>query len=230
MVVISLITKAFFSIVLYAVVDADYNFIFADVGSQGRISDGGVFKNTVIHHRMQANRLGLPPAKPLANRQKEVPYIFLADEAFPLTENIMKPYAGLYPQGSRERTFNYQLSRARRVVENVFGIMSSVFRVLRKPLLLEPQKAEVVVMTIVHLHNFLRKSRNCQSYNSGFCLNTAENGKRLDEISTPADRLTSFLPLQNVPRRSSFVAKEIREELADYFFTNGAVSWQSECA
>lgn len=65
--------KGFFSIVLYAVVDANYNFIFADVGVQGRISDGGVFKNTVIHHKMQNNRLGLPPAKPLPNRQKKCP-------------------------------------------------------------------------------------------------------------------------------------------------------------
>lgn len=30
-----------FSIVLFALVDADYNFLYADVGCQGRISDGG---------------------------------------------------------------------------------------------------------------------------------------------------------------------------------------------
>uniref|UniRef100_A0A6P7FE40 Putative nuclease HARBI1 n=1 Tax=Diabrotica virgifera virgifera TaxID=50390 RepID=A0A6P7FE40_DIAVI len=38
--------KSFFSIVLFAVVDANYNFIYANVGCQGRISDGGVFNDS----------------------------------------------------------------------------------------------------------------------------------------------------------------------------------------
>ena len=38
--------KGFFSIVLLAVVGANAEFIFADVGCQGRISDGGVLRNT----------------------------------------------------------------------------------------------------------------------------------------------------------------------------------------
>lgn len=43
------------------------------------------------------------------------------------------------------------------MVENIFGILSAVFRVLRKPMLLEPDNASLVVMAIVHLHNFLLK-------------------------------------------------------------------------
>ena len=37
--------KGFYSIVLMAVVDYDYKFIYADVGYQGRISDGGVYRS-----------------------------------------------------------------------------------------------------------------------------------------------------------------------------------------
>ena len=206
--------KGFFSIVLFALVDADYNIIFADVGCQGRISDGGVFRNTEFYRRMQANLLQLSIAKPLESRQKELPYVFIADEAFPQAENIMKRYSGLHSRRSIERIFNYRLSRARRVVENVFGIMASVFRLLRKPLLLEPSKAEIVIMAIVHLHNFLR-NRAPKTYYS------------MDEEYN-MDDLTSFLPLKNVPRRAPLLAKEIREEFSQYFFTNGTVSWQSE--
>jgi hypothetical protein len=52
----------------------------------------------------------------------------------------MKVYPGQHPKGSKERIFNYRICRARTVVENVFGLASSVFRVLRKPILLEPEK------------------------------------------------------------------------------------------
>jgi len=40
--------KGTFSVVLMALVDANYNFLYADIGCQGRISDGGVFRNTNI--------------------------------------------------------------------------------------------------------------------------------------------------------------------------------------
>ena len=41
--------KGFFSIVLLVIVDYDYKFIFADVGCQRRISDGGVYRNSFFY-------------------------------------------------------------------------------------------------------------------------------------------------------------------------------------
>jgi len=40
--------KNAFSIVLFALVDANYNFMFVDVGCSGRISDSGVFTNSEL--------------------------------------------------------------------------------------------------------------------------------------------------------------------------------------
>lgn len=75
----------------------------------------------------------------------------------------MKPYPGIQEKGSEKRVFNYRLSRARRVVENVFEILSAKFRVLRKPLFLQPDKAEKVVLACVYMHNFLRKKSSSQN-------------------------------------------------------------------
>lgn len=139
--------KSHFSIVLMALVDADYNFTFVDMGCQGRISDGVVFNNCTLYKKIEEGSLNTSAPKPLPARTFKLPYVLLAD--FRLTENIMKPYSGYHHNDSVERVFNYQLSRARRIVENAFGIASSVFRVLRKPLLLEPEKAALEVMTVV---------------------------------------------------------------------------------
>jgi len=41
--------KNAFSILLFALVDANYNFMFVDAGCQGRISDSVVFTNTWLY-------------------------------------------------------------------------------------------------------------------------------------------------------------------------------------
>ena len=63
-----------------------------------------------------------------------VPYALVADDAFPLTRHTMKPYATDLNKGSPKRVFNYRLSRARRIVENAFWLLVSLFRIFRKPI------------------------------------------------------------------------------------------------
>lgn len=220
--------KGTFSIVLMALVDAHYRFIFIDVGCQGRISDGGVFRNTALYKKMHNNKLYLPNATPLSpSRSLIVPYVIVADDAFPLTPNIMKPYSGIQEKGSASRIFNYRCSRARRVVENVFGIMSSVFRVLRKPMNLEPEKVTAITMTCALLHNFLRNSKTSSStYTPCGCLDYEKDGQLIAGSWRADQNITSLTPLQNVPRRPGVEAQVIRNELADFFTKEGKVQWQ----
>lgn len=65
--------KGFFSIVLFALVDANYNFLFVDIGCQGRISDGGVFRNTTLFKRLNDGSLNIIEPKSLPNREKKFP-------------------------------------------------------------------------------------------------------------------------------------------------------------
>lgn len=116
--------KKFFSIVLMAIVDANYCFTFIDCGCQGRLSDGEVFRNTQLYEKIEMGQLNLPPDESLDGTNQSVPYLFVGDDAFGLSATILKPFSGTYPKGSMQRIFNYRLSRARRIVENVFGISS----------------------------------------------------------------------------------------------------------
>ena len=122
--------KNTFSNVLFALVYANYNFMFVDTGCQGRISDIGVFMNTELYKKLETKSFCLPQPVPLNAREKVFHTFLIGDEAFPLSDNLMKVYPGQHPNGSKERIFNYRICRARRVVENVFGLASSVFRVL----------------------------------------------------------------------------------------------------
>lgn len=122
------------SIVLMALVDANYKFTYIDVGSNGRVSDGGVLRGCSLHEAIEQNSLNFPGPKPLPGRTTPVPHVIVADEAFPLKDNLMKPYPQRGGVDDDRRIFNYRLSRARRIVENAFGILSNRFRVLRSPI------------------------------------------------------------------------------------------------
>lgn len=55
----------------------------------------------------------------------------MGDEAFKISCLMMRPY----PANNftiEQRVFNYRLSRARRVIENAFGILVSRWRIFKK--------------------------------------------------------------------------------------------------
>jgi hypothetical protein len=91
--------------------------------------------------------------------------VFLADDAFPLQTNILKPYTRATALNKTQLVFNYRLSRGRRVVENSFGISVALFRVFEKPIPLSVATTEQVVKITCALHDWLRKtSTSFQSY------------------------------------------------------------------
>ncbi|XP_067126478.1 uncharacterized protein [Centruroides vittatus] len=112
------------SIVLLAVVDANYTFRYVDVGTQGRISDGGVWNKCNLKELIDVNALDIPPAHPLPGQDICTSYVFLADDAFGLKPYIFKPY-GRNDLTLEERICNYRISRGRQVVETAFGIFAN---------------------------------------------------------------------------------------------------------
>lgn len=56
-----------------------------------------------------------------------MPYYFIADEAFPSSKRIMRPYPGQF-LNEKKSIFTYRLE-ARRIIENTFGILVSRWRI-----------------------------------------------------------------------------------------------------
>lgn len=144
--------KNFFSIVLQAVADAKYKFIAIEVGGCGKQSDGGTFSSSQFYSLLRSQELALPHAVPLPGTSISMPHVFLADEAYPLLENLLKPYPRRDCSLEKEY-FNRRLSRARRCVECAFGILNAKWRILWKPIETKPSFAESIIKTICVLHN-----------------------------------------------------------------------------
>lgn len=86
--------KQQFSVVLLALVDAHYRFLYIDVGANGRMSDAGVFSNSKLSGALENNDLKFPPASALPGTTTGAPFVVVADDAFPLKTYMLKPYPG----------------------------------------------------------------------------------------------------------------------------------------
>ncbi|XP_042910704.1 uncharacterized protein [Parasteatoda tepidariorum] len=210
--------KKTYSIVLLALVDARYNFIFLDVGSYGRNSDGGVLSNSNFGKKLSRNQLNIPDKKCLPGTDTKLPMVIVADEAFPLTENIMRPFPGKN-LSNEQRIFNYRLSRARRISENVFGILVQKFRMFMRPLQGSPDNITSLVLAACILHNFIRNDENYQ-------VPELTHGADI----TPVEKSR----LQHFPRRRGGENREafnVREQFKQFFNSEeGSVEWQERRA
>ncbi len=149
--------KGFYSIVLMALVDADYRFIWVDVGAQGSASDAQIFNNSELKEAIESGDIGFPAADPLPNDDptKNTPYFIIGDDAFALQPWMMKPFSRRN-LAVEERIFNYRLSRARRIVENAFGILGNRFQCLLGPMRQDSHVVEEIVMACCTMHNIMR--------------------------------------------------------------------------
>lgn len=212
--------KHTFSIVLMAVVDSEYRFMYVSVGAQGRMSDACVFNSCRFFRSLQQSQLALPPPEFLPGTDIKLPYMVVADDAFPLTTNIMKPFSRQSTDIS-QRIFNYRLSRARRVVENAFGILAGRFRVFRAPITLKVSTTRSIVLACVCLHNFLLEGQMRNAYSSD-----DENDLDFDIATNSCELPKAFTSLPCKRGRVNTEGKLIRKALASYFTGEGAVQWQ----
>ena len=210
-------------------VGPEYEFLYVEVGANGRNSDGEIWDQCGLKKALEKGTLNLPPPKALPGRSMKVPFVATGDDAFPLKSYLMKPY----PQKGLsvdKRIFNYRLSRKRRISENGFGILANRWRVFRRPIALGPEKVRKITLAAIALHNWQRSSASVGKVDLpvGLVDQESSTGDVIEGSWRNEEPSGTWFSLANNlhGNRSTNVAKSIREEFTDYFNLEGAVNWQ----
>lgn len=148
--------KNYFSTVLFGMCDANFCFTYIEVGSYGKSSDAGIFKNSALFRKLTEGSLSVPPPRSFPNSNEPYPYVIIGDEAFPLAENLLTPYGGKHLTDAK-KIFNYKLSRARRYIECTFGILANKWRIFHRSLDVDIDLIEIIIRATCVLHNFVRR-------------------------------------------------------------------------
>ncbi|XP_069600651.1 uncharacterized protein [Ranitomeya imitator] len=202
--------KKYFSIVLMAIADANCRFLAVDIGAYGRSNDSQVFKNSPMGRCLYGDAYDFPPDRPLpGTTEPPMPYLCVGDEAFQLSPHLLKPY------GSRDltrtkRVFNYRLTRARRVVECAFGLLTAKWRVLLTAIKLHTKTVDEVVKACVVLHNFILS-------------------KEPVLVDEDEELETTLWDYRSSSIRSAGSVTRMRDQFAEYFLSPvGQVPWQDQ--
>lgn len=216
--------KGTFSVVLFAIVNANYEFLYVHTGTNGRVSDGGIWSATSIYKRLTLNKLGIPNPTQLPGTDKLVPYVFIGDEAFPLMQNLLKPFSQKHITHD-EKIFNYRLSRARRVVENVFGILASRFRIFLQPIAINIERIDSIILACCALHNFLRKMST-----ANYITESSVDHEDLNAATVVPGEWRQIANLPNLERTRatnvSLSVKNVRDAYKQFYNGPGRVAFQ----
>ena len=188
-----------------------------DVGAYGSSNDTGVLNHTTFFKHLRKKNLDVPPSKQLPNDTEEtdLPHILLGDETFPLRCNLMKPFARNALINER-LIFNYRLSRARRVVENAFGILANHCRIHHWCIYLNPDNVTIVVKATFVLHNILMLPNN------KVCTDVVDNRAEVFD--------GAFEDLAKQGNWPTTAANDVRNYFTDYFNSDhGSVERKNDC-
>lgn len=195
--------KKFYAIPLQAVVDSNRRYLFIDVGGYGSQSDGGTFAASLFYKALQLNKLEIPAPSKLPNSNIIAPYYFVADGAYPLMENIMKPFQG-NGRSEEEQYFNTKICSARVAVEHAFGFSCKKWHILKTTINKRPDLVVEIVKVACLLHNVII---DVEKVKFGF-LNFSKHDK-LSRLSK--DHLKAAARGFRFGR-----AREIREDLVEF--------------
>ena len=205
--------KNFYSIILLALVDPKYRFIWASVGAPGNTHDSTLFQSTSLWEKITAG--SILPQSVLEIEDQAIPPLILGDGAFPMRTWIIKPYGDAI-LNEQKRYLNYRLSRARMVTEGAFGKLKGRWRVLSKKCESNPETLKRFGLASIVLHNICIEMGDIIPRNIDLTIDPSSNKRR------PRNELREVLQMTDINQRhlgtNSAEAKSIRDFLAEIFW------------
>jgi hypothetical protein len=138
-------------IILQAVVDHTYRFRNINYQSPGSCHDASVFSRSQIYR--DSNRL--IPNKTKSMNEVDIPFLIMADPAYPLLPWLIEGYTKTARLSPEEESFNVHLSCSRVCVEIAFGRLKARCRCLLKRLDVHYTFVPNVVTACCILHNIV---------------------------------------------------------------------------
>ncbi|XP_070153561.1 uncharacterized protein [Polyergus mexicanus] len=148
--------------------------------------------------------------------------------------HMMRSYPGR-SLNEQKRIFNYRLSRARKTIENTFGIFAARWRIFRRTIYANPDVANRLVLATMYLHNILKiKNDGKAPLQPRYCppqfADREIEGDLIEGEWRQQSQDNYIRPIRNAgAHRASREAYAMRNTLLSYFMTvAGEVPWQYE--
>ena len=187
--------------------------------------------NSELGKKFEQGALSIPQATSLDGCLYDpLPYFLVGDEIFPLKTYLMRHYPGSTLTKNKS-VYNYRHSRARRVIENSFGILVSRWRIFNTPIHAKPKNVEKVVLAAMALHNYLRQTDNASYCPQGYIDSSRATGDIVpghwrNEVSASTNDGIANVPALRGSRRSEDALHKI-DSLMEYTNSDlGSLSWQ----
>jgi len=224
--------------------DAYGRFVFVDIGAYGRHCDARIFQDTAFYQAMMSGELERPDPRPLPGTNEPLYCFVLADSAFQHHVWLQKGYAlskmkRLDTQTIARLIVNYRICRARRIIEDAFGILVMIFRIFSTDIVASEDLINRIISACC-LHNYLladAEQRFNRTPNLVDCENTA-TGEIIDaawrqEVGASELRSVTFanvIRADQSKRKSAIDQRRVLTEWVDSPAGFASAPWQQRCA
>ena len=130
------------SIILMAIAGPNYECLYADTGTNGRVKDGSVWNKCGFSEALETQELSVPGLRCLPRVVQIISFVLVGNDAVALKTHMIKSYPRQNLTTER-RVYNYRHSRERRISENLFSILANRWHITIQSCYLSQQLLKV---------------------------------------------------------------------------------------